>query len=100
MNTEQLSARLSAIAEIVRPSANRYAAQETVRSVLKIIEVIPADEFAQMRAALYESPPSDFQIEPLPTRLRNLHHRMEADGRYVDANIVWLALQALPEAAA
>lgn len=95
MNTEQLSERLKSLAVEIFPSANRYAVQDGVGRIVKVLERVPAGEYAEMRTALYDSHPTDFPIEPLPIRLRNLHHRLEAEGLYVDANIVWLALEAI-----
>lgn len=97
------SAYIEAVTKRVFPQAsnNRFALIDSVKRLLDLVQALTVDEFAFIRSNLNGGDISrDDAWRHLPARLELLSHRLEADGSYVDAEIVHLAFEALSKAEA
>lgn len=92
------SAYIEAVTKRVFPQAsnNRFALKDCVGRLLDLVQAITVDEFAFIRANLNGGDVArDDEWQRLPARLELLSHRLEADGSYVNADIVHQAFVAL-----
>lgn len=97
-----LSAYIEAVTKRVYPHAsnNRYALNESVKQLLALVQAVTVEEFAFIRSNVNDSSVSrDDEWQRLPARLELLSHRMEQEGRYVDADIAHQAFEALSKSA-
>jgi hypothetical protein len=82
-----------------RAPANAFALTEHTKHLISLVTLLTVDQFAQLRAAIcpafIEETEADQRFTPLRDRLFRLHHRLEQEGLYVDADIVWQAHDAL-----
>lgn len=95
---EPIAVYVEAVTKRVFPNAsnNRYALQEGVQRLIALAQSITVEEFAFIRSAINGGDVSrDDEWRNLPGRLELLSNRLEDEGRYVDANIAYMAFQAL-----
>jgi hypothetical protein len=95
--SEPLTAYIEAVTKRVFPQAsnNRYALSDGVKQLLALAQAVTVDEFAFIRSTLNGgSVARDSEWQRLPARLELLSHRLEEEGRYVDADIVHQAFEA------
>lgn len=91
---------IEAITTRVFPQAsnNRFAMAECVKRLLDLAQAMTVDEFAFIRSTLNGGDMArDSEWDKLPARLELLSHRLEEEGRYVDANIAHMAFEALAD---
>ncbi len=99
----ELSAYIEAVTKRVYPQAsnNRFALNESVKQLLALVQAVTVDEFAFIRSSVNGGDVSrDSEWQRLPARLELLSHRLEEEGRYVDANIAHMAFEELSKAKA
>lgn len=92
------SAYIEAVTKRVFPQAsnNRFALTECVGRLLALVQSMTVDEFAFIRSNINGGDVSrDDEWHRLPARLELLSHRLEAEGSYVNADIVHQAFVAL-----
>jgi hypothetical protein len=96
----ELTHYIETVTRRVYPQAsnNRFALVESVKRLLALVQAITVDEFAFIRSTLNGGDVArDSKWQRLPARLELLSHRLEEEGRYVDAGIVHQAFDALSE---
>jgi len=74
-------------------SNNRFALSEGVKRLLDLVQALTVSEFTFIRVSLKSDLSRDAEWDSLPARLELLSNRLEADGAYVDANIVHMAFE-------
>lgn len=101
MDVAAFAQRLEALAVRLFPTAsnNKFAKQQAVKQLIDIVTGMTVAEFSEVRNGLTDGLVSDSQLSPLSHRLELLSHRLEEEGRYVDANIAFLAFEELGKAA-
>ena len=99
MTDEQLANELRGIVHKAFPQStnNKFAETDWVKRLIGLIELVPVHQYAAVRAALFaQGPYQDIEdMEPFPARLTKLALRLEADGQYVNAGIVFEAAEYL-----
>ena len=102
MTDEDIGKKAEAIAKAVWNPGNKWSLNERVADLLRLVQAIDVADFVDMRASLAGdvSVKEYDAIVPLDDRLFRLHHRLEADGQYVDADIVLQALDRIKKATA
>lgn len=98
-----LSTYIETVTKRVYPQAsnNRFALSECVRRLLDLSQALTVEEFAFIRSCVHGGDMArDDEWQRLPRRLELLSHRLEGEGRYVDANIAHMAFEALAKAQA
>lgn len=96
--SEPLARYVEAVTKRVFPEAsnNRFALNECVKRLLGLVQAVTVDEFAFIRSNINGGDVSrDDDWQRLPARLELLSHRLEEEGRYVDANLAHMAFEAL-----
>ena len=96
--TDLPSEYIEAVTKRVFPQAsnNRFALIDSVKRLLDLVQALTVDEFAFIRSNLNGGDIShDAEWDKLPSRLELLSHRLEAEGRYVDAGIAHMAFESL-----
>jgi hypothetical protein len=92
------TALLVATTKRVFPQAsnNQFALNDCVKRMLDLAQAMSVEEFAAIRAGINGGDVArDDECQRLPNRLELLSHRLEDEGRYVDAGLVHSASQAL-----
>lgn len=95
-----ISAYVEAVTKRVYPQAsnNRFALNESVKHLLALVQAVTVEEFAFIRSNVNGGSVSrDSEWQRLPARLELLSHRLEEEGRYVDADIAHQAFEALAQ---
>jgi hypothetical protein len=93
------SAYIEAVTKRVYPQAsnNRFALKDCVGRLLALVQALSVDEFAFIRSGLNAGLSRDDDWVQLPARLELLSHRLEDEGRHVDAGLVHMAFEAMTE---
>lgn len=97
------SSYIEAVTKRVFPMAsnNRFAMSECVKRLLDLALALTVEEFAFIRSGINGGDVArDDEWQRLPGRLELLSHRLEDEGRYVDANIAHMAFEALAKSTA
>lgn len=97
----ELSTYIEAVTKRVYPQAsnNRFALSESVKQLLALVQAVTVEEFAFIRSNVNGGSVSrDSEWQRLPARLELLSHRLEEEGRYVDADIAHQAFEVLSKA--
>lgn len=73
--------------------ANQWAEADAAKTLIKTFETLSTEQAIDLIRALQ---PHYSASEDTKGRLTRLMAKLEDEGRYTDANTVWLALEALP----
>lgn len=96
MNEEEFKQELRTIAIDLFPSANQFAIGEGVGKVLRFLARVDPAKYRTLWRTLYMQDVAEKEwsaIEPIPDRLEKLAIRLGDEGRYVDENICFGALE-------
>jgi hypothetical protein len=96
MNEEEFKLELKQIAIDLFPSANVYAVQNGVGKLLSVLTRIDPAKYRELWRTLFNEDAAEREyaaIEPIPYRLEKLAIRLGDEGRYVDENICFAALE-------
>lgn len=93
-----ISTYVEAVTKRVFPQAsnNRFALIDCVKRLLDFVQALTVEEFSFIRSNINGGDVArDDEWQRLPARLELLSHRLEDEGRYVDADITHMAFEAL-----